>query len=116
METEVVWACHRIHRTYQDNPTRNCTRREKERHAEKEMGGQHHRVDWKDTEQQLEEDREQNGMERADCQDQQWCRNGRLDQGIGTGTGTDASCFYDSNAIAKLNKTYTLNIVCLSNF
>jgi len=53
-------------------------------------------------------------MERAGCQDQQWGRNGRLDQGIGT--GTDASCFYDSNAIAKLNKTYTLNIVCLSNF
>jgi len=60
----MVWACHKIQRTYQDHPTRNCTRRE-ERQAEKEMGGQHHKVDRKDIERQLE-DREQKGMERAD--------------------------------------------------
>jgi len=52
------------------------------------MRGQHHRVDQKDTERQLEEDREQKGMGRAGCQDQQWCPNGRPDQGIGTGIGT----------------------------
>ena len=32
----------------QFNPARNRTRKEKERKAEKEMGGQHYRVDRKD--------------------------------------------------------------------
>ena len=44
-ETEMVWAQNKINRTCKDDPTGHCTRREKERQTEKEMGRQHNGVD-----------------------------------------------------------------------
>lgn len=46
MEIKVVWACHEIYKTYQNNPTRTVQRKEKERKTEKEMEDKH-RVDRK---------------------------------------------------------------------
>ena len=41
----MVWAQNKINRTCKDDPTGHCTRREKERQTEKEMGRQHNEVD-----------------------------------------------------------------------
>ena len=43
--TEFTWAQNKINRTCKDDPTGHCTRREKERQTEKEMGRQHNGVD-----------------------------------------------------------------------
>ena len=40
-QTEMAWAHNKINRTCKDDPTGHCTRREKERQTEKEMGRQH---------------------------------------------------------------------------
>ena len=45
MKTEMVWAQNKINKTCKDDPTGHCTRREKERQTEKEMGRQHNGVD-----------------------------------------------------------------------
>ena len=44
-QTVMVWAHSEINRTCKDDPTGHCTRREKERQTEKEMGRQHNRMD-----------------------------------------------------------------------
>jgi len=41
----MVWACHKIIRTCQDNPARHSIRRKKERQTKKELGRQHLRMD-----------------------------------------------------------------------
>ena len=42
---EMVWAQNKINRTCKDDPTGHCTRREKERQTEKEMGRQRNGMD-----------------------------------------------------------------------
>ena len=44
-QTEMVWAHNKINRTCKDDPTGPCTRRQKERQTEKEMGRQHNGMD-----------------------------------------------------------------------
>ena len=44
-QTEMVWAHNKINRTCKDDPTGHCTRREKERQTEKEMGRQRNGMD-----------------------------------------------------------------------
>ena len=44
-KTEMVWAQNKINRTCKDDPTGHCTRREKERQTEKEMGRQRNGMD-----------------------------------------------------------------------
>ena len=44
-KTEMVWAQNKINRTCEDDPTGHCTRMEKERQTEKEMGRPHNGVD-----------------------------------------------------------------------
>ena len=44
-QTEMVWAHNKINRTSKDGPTGHCTRREKERQTEKEMGRQRNGMD-----------------------------------------------------------------------
>ena len=41
----ISWAQNKINRTCKDDPTGHCTRREKERQTEKEMGRQRNGVD-----------------------------------------------------------------------
>ena len=43
--SEMVWAQNKINRTCKDDPTGRCTRREKERQTEKEMGRQRNGMD-----------------------------------------------------------------------
>lgn len=80
MEIKVVWACHEIYKTYQNNPTRTVQRKEKERKTEKEMEDKH-RVDRKCVEWQSEESGGQREMAWAGCQIQ-WCHYSGLDYGI----------------------------------
>ena len=42
----MVWPCNKIQWPIQDDPTGNSAGKEKKRPAEKEMDGQHHRMDW----------------------------------------------------------------------
>ena len=44
-QTEMVWAQNKINRTCKDDPTGQCTRREKERQTEKEVGRQRNGMD-----------------------------------------------------------------------
>ena len=44
-KTEMVWAQNKINRTCKDDPTGHCTRREKKRQTEKEMGRQRNGMD-----------------------------------------------------------------------
>ena len=46
-QTEMVRVYNKIYRACQDNPAGHSTKREKERQTEKEMGGQHPRMDWR---------------------------------------------------------------------
>ena len=44
-QTEMVWAHNKINRTCKDDPAGHCTKREKERQTEKEMGRQRNGMD-----------------------------------------------------------------------
>ena len=51
----MVRARNKIYRACQDNPAGHSAMKEKERQAEKEMGGQHPGMDWHDTGRRHEE-------------------------------------------------------------
>ena len=63
-ETQMVRTRNKIFMACQDN----TAGREKERQAEKEMGGQYPVMDWHDAGRRHEEGREARGMEGAGCQ------------------------------------------------
>ncbi|KAK2178941.1 hypothetical protein NP493_522g01034 [Ridgeia piscesae] len=54
-QTEMVRVYNKIYRACQDNPAGHSTKREKEGQTEKEMGGQHPRMDWHDAGRRHEE-------------------------------------------------------------
>ena len=66
-KTEMVWAQNKINRTCKDDPTGHCTRREKERQTEKEMGRQHNGVDRIKVGWSPSKGRKQRRMENSGC-------------------------------------------------
>ena len=66
-KSEMVWAQNKINRTCKDDPTGHCTRREKERQTEKEMGRQHNGVDRIKVGWSPSKGRKQRRMENSGC-------------------------------------------------
>ena len=63
----MVWACHKVIRTCQNNPARNSARKENERKTEEEMRGQYHQIDGVGVEIQPEASRRQREVTGAGC-------------------------------------------------
>ena len=66
-QTEMIWAQNKINRTCKDDPTGHCTRREKERQTEKEMGRQRNGMDRIKVGWSPSKGRKQRRMENSGC-------------------------------------------------
>ena len=74
-QTEMVWAQNKINRTFKDDPTGHCARREKERQTEEEMGRQRNGMDRIQVFERLKIEKNEEQW----LPDHPWCPNGQLD-------------------------------------